>query len=370
MSLLGAAGVWLASSGVVPIPLVALLGVLTVWAFLPAGRARSVAVIACVVLQGTTLFLESKQKHLRPAAQPEVFRAHDDTLAELRRRIGDDRVHIVGDALLEPSLMQKAGTLHRLRVIGGYQPLASLRAAEYFERIEPPSNPLAPFQGGIALLPRSIWAMMDLAAVRWYVVSPGSATDGFLAARVRQTGSTRVRLVRDGMPRLYERRAALTRARFASEARFFDEPGPVLDTLGSLRSAPRSEVLLERIEGVTPVGYPPHLGGVETAAEVAILVDDPERVELEVDTTRHGWVVLADAWHTGWRASIDAAEVPIWRANYLFRAVQVGPGKSRIVFTYHSRPLQTGLVVSGLALVVLGALAFHCRRSDEPVPQA
>ena len=45
-------------------------------------------------------------------------------------------------------------------------------------------------------------------------------------------------------------------------------------------------------------------------------------------------VVLNEVWHPWWRATIDGTETEIFRANAIFRAVQVRPGKFTVRFTF------------------------------------
>jgi hypothetical protein len=60
-------------------------------------------------------------------------------------------------------------------------------------------------------------------------------------------------------------------------------------------------------------------------------------VVIEADSPDGGWVVLNDLWHPWWFADIDAVPVPILRANVLFRALAVAPGRHRLRFQF--RPL-------------------------------
>jgi hypothetical protein len=57
-------------------------------------------------------------------------------------------------------------------------------------------------------------------------------------------------------------------------------------------------------------------------------------VLIEVDSPSGGIVVLNDVWHPWWRATIDGIETDILRANAIFRAVQVPPGKYTVRFTF------------------------------------
>ena len=60
-------------------------------------------------------------------------------------------------------------------------------------------------------------------------------------------------------------------------------------------------------------------------------------VVLEADSPEGGWVVLNDVWHPWWFADIDGAPAEILRANVLFRAAAVPPGKHTLRFQF--RPI-------------------------------
>jgi uncharacterized membrane protein YfhO len=87
-----------------------------------------------------------------------------------------------------------------------------------------------------------------------------------------------------------------------------------------------------------------------------ILSYEPERVVIETNGDRAGWLVLTDAWYPGWRAKVDGMPVEIARADVLFRAVPVPAGHHRVEFTYDPLPFQAGVVISLIAAVVHVAL--------------
>lgn len=57
-------------------------------------------------------------------------------------------------------------------------------------------------------------------------------------------------------------------------------------------------------------------------------------VVLEVDSPDGGWVVLHDPWQPWWRASVDGQPAEILKANVLFRAVAVAPGRHQVRFSF------------------------------------
>jgi hypothetical protein len=56
---------------------------------------------------------------------------------------------------------------------------------------------------------------------------------------------------------------------------------------------------------------------------------------VETLTQSGGILVLNDVWHSWWRATVDDKPAEILRANVLFRAVPVGPGKHIVRFEFH-----------------------------------
>ncbi len=109
------------------------------------------------------------------------------------------------------------------------------------------------------------------------------------------------------------------------------------------------------------------LAGRENADHVAIRIDEPERVVIEVEIGRAGLLVLADRFDHGWSVSVDGSPAVPLRANYLFRGVFVPAGKHTVVWSYRTPGLVLGAAISlcsALTLLAIGvsALVMACRR--------
>jgi uncharacterized membrane protein YfhO len=105
---------------------------------------------------------------------------------------------------------------------------------------------------------------------------------------------------------------------------------------------------------------------VAQAPGTARLLDDaPERIVVRVDAARDGILVLADAWMSGWSATVDGKPAPMAPADLAFRAVAVPAGSHEVVFTYASRMWELGRLagLAGLAgLLAVAGLAWRARR--------
>jgi prepilin-type N-terminal cleavage/methylation domain-containing protein len=110
----------------------------------------------------------------------------------------------------------------------------------------------------------------------------------------------------------------------------------------------------------------PEAGGVGTAttaaSSVAITGDSANEVRLTTTLAADGVIVLRDSFDPGWRAFVDSEEVPIVRANALYRAVHVRGGTHVIRFVYRPRVFAVGLILSGTAMVVCLLLSLPSRR--------
>src|SRR6202008_1319187 len=70
------------------------------------------------------------------------------------------------------------------------------------------------------------------------------------------------------------------------------------------------------------------------AGSARILRYDNTDVEVETDAPSGGFVVLNDVWHPWWQATVDGKPADILKANVLFRAVVVPPGRHEVRFTF------------------------------------
>ncbi|MYD09832.1 MAG: YfhO family protein [Chloroflexi bacterium] len=92
------------------------------------------------------------------------------------------------------------------------------------------------------------------------------------------------------------------------------------------------------------------------SGRVDILDYRDTRVSLAVSAPRAATLILSDAWHPGWRASVNGRPTPIQRANLIFRAVRVPAGESSVVFSFEPQLWRAALYI-GCALWLITLLA-------------
>lgn len=101
---------------------------------------------------------------------------------------------------------------------------------------------------------------------------------------------------------------------------------------------------------------------------VRFIESSSNRVALEVESPGQGVLVLADNDFPGWCATVNGASVPILRTHGAFRAVQVPPGASSVVFEYAPWSIRVGAWIAALGVlaVVLAAIVSRGKGGETP----
>ena len=178
--------------------------------------------------------------------------------------------------------------------------------------------------------------LLDLAATRYVVVDASTDTTGAF----RDPPLVRIAEMRN--VRVYENPTALPRARWVPEVKVEPDASGLLARLAWGRDDLRRVAF---VETSPPSGFTGAPADVQRAS-VTFVQNDPERVVLTVDAPQRGFLVLADQWFPGWRATVGGTSVPILRANYAFRLVEVPAGRSTIEFRYVPDALRLGALIS------------------------
>lgn len=164
---------------------------------------------------------------------------------------------------------------------------------------------------------------------------------------------------------MWENRSVLPRAFMVHSAEIVDDE-QALAKLEQPDFRPDQVVLLS--DGQAMVEQ----NGIKKASikdQITIVSYNSEHIEVNVNTPSAGYLVLTDSWYPGWEAIVDGQDVPIHRADYIFRAVKLEPGEHMIVFEYQPRSFAIGAIISGLSLIlcVLLVIFSYLRSSRHSV---
>ena len=89
---------------------------------------------------------------------------------------------------------------------------------------------------------------------------------------------------------------------------------------------------------------------------VVIEAETAEYLMIRVDTPVQAILTVQDSFFAGWTATIDGRDVPVWRADVLFRALPVPAGQHVVEMRFRQTSAETGFtisVVSALLAVVI-----------------
>jgi hypothetical protein len=159
------------------------------------------------------------------------------------------------------------------------------------------------------------------------------------------------RLVHSGDVKIYQNLDVLPRAFVVHRARVIEDGEAAVAAMRDEGFRPDEEAILAE----APPGWGALMSPQTTLDPdlVTIISYEPERVTIEADLASEGYLILTDTYYPGWRAYVDDKELPIIRADLLFRAVSLSAGQHRVEFNYESGSSKIGAAVSLATLLVI-----------------
>jgi len=148
---------------------------------------------------------------------------------------------------------------------------------------------------------------------------------------------------------VYENQEPLPRAFVVHRAIQVDTPAAALAHFETANLNPRHTVVLESDESLPSPALP-----AEGRSTATIVNETPQQLEISVTAAADGYLVLLDTFYPGWEARIGGQPAPIYRANYVSRAVFVPAGQHQIELVYRPLSFRVG---RGLALLALLGIA-------------
>ena len=117
-----------------------------------------------------------------------------------------------------------------------------------------------------------------------------------------------------------------------------------------------------------------------TKVQHSVTMTQPAKIELvryanpgnlfyESESAESGLAVFSEVYYKTWRAFIDGKEVPVLRADYILRAIEIPAGKHQIEFRCEDqllRKTQTVSVVASICIVLLIIALIIFRKKIEP----
>jgi hypothetical protein len=241
-----------------------------------------------------------------------------------------------------------------VETVRGYNPLDVHRYKEYVQFIKDDDPPVLALEG-IANFPVRNRALLDLLGVH-YVLQPVSSLPEIDNVTVVDTDdSPRAYCFLNGGTRQFPAYAVWENTQAMPRAFVVPSAAPLparSEVLAALKSTDFRRTVL--LEGALPTSGT--LTGRGTFRPATIRDYRPNRVTIDVESDAPAYLVLADIWYPGWRCSIDGNPVPVYRANYVFRAVPVPAGRREVCFTFEPNSYLWGKRISLGSVAVLAIL--------------
>lgn len=334
------------------------VGLLTLALFLPWHPARHAAALAVPLLIAADLTIAAKNIYQRPCHGTSIFDRSAKAFKFIQRRQNEDRTYMYTPIqVVQLDVMSKEATLNQVYSITDYEPLTLARVERFYRAIEASADrrpSRLTFTGDLNAKPRSRrFHLLDLLSVRYFVVPAFAARE--VAWLLQSSGWQLV----FGMPgvntAIYENADTLPRAYVAPLAEFAGSEDEAFSAVIRKGFDPRRTVVIER-DGQLPDTNTDN--GDLAIVPAKITNYSANRVSITSSASVGGYLVLNDSFYPGWQATVDGQPAPVLRANFLFRAIQVGPGHHEVEFRYEPRPFWYGLAMA-LGGMLLSAIVWR-----------
>jgi len=160
--------------------------------------------------------------------------------------------------------------------------------------------------------------------------------------------------------RVFEVPDPLPRAFVVSKWQLAEGPGSALQRVLEPDISLHEEVVLERSPVSVSADAPPDAAG----GQIVAATWGNDRIRLVAESTQPALLVLLDRWYPGWHATVNGIQVPILRANGVFRAVEIPGGQADVEFRFAPGSLNLGGILSVFGLVGFALLIGISRRKD------
>ncbi len=168
---------------------------------------------------------------------------------------------------------------------------------------------------------------------------------------------------KNNIANLYQADDYLERAFLVENAVVIKNEDDIVTKLKDGDFQPAKEVIIEDYLSVKPV-VTPNLKSKKVGAisdKVRIVSYKPNRVIIETEIfNKPKFLVLTDTYFPGWKVSVDGKTGRILRADYIFRAVYLNPGRHKVEFIFTPFSFRLGVIISLLTgAIILTFMTYY-----------
>ncbi len=322
------------------------------------GRKKSTlwtAILILLVLLQPFLYASSLVQTEKPA---KVF--YDSSLLDyLRRQEGVFRIASVFEAGND-AIPQQITARNGLYLVGGYDQTRLADYAEYINKIND-EDFVHISVSRIKRIKQPV--LLDLFNTKYIVTDKNLTTAGYSLVYIAFNHPYFDVM---GSPKklkevyVYQNQNALPRA--------FMVPNAVIvkheESLNKILSTdfdPRNSVIIEK-EPTIP------LNNEGMFQEVQITKYTPNKIDMKVNATVPGFLVVSEVYTPDWKAYSNGVELPVYRGDYLFRVIPISEGEQEIVMQYKPKLffVGAGISVASWIVVILIATYVLAKKKKQP----
>lgn len=109
---------------------------------------------------------------------------------------------------------------------------------------------------------------------------------------------------------------------------------------------PRADLLFPPLTAPGPSDPGWHPG------RIVVQRPSPTRLDVQIQDSSGGWLVMYDRWYPGWKVTVDGADAELRRAQGLVRAVRIPAGTSLVRTKYEPWSLRYGAALTLIAVLI------------------
>lgn len=221
------------------------------------------------------------------------------------------------------------------------------RARHAFSSPYPPAQIWLPLSAGSVPLDEPLEIEVSVVGADHPVAFAGDSRAD-VALEVVRPASDNLRVAHTGDATVLERLSVMDRIRWAGRELVHEDPDAAVRRLASV-GLDRETVVLQDPDDA--------IGAAGSTAVVDVLHDGADVIEVAVDASDDGWLVVADSFRGGgWSAYLDGGEVRLVDADHAMAAVAVPPGRHTVRLVYDAPGLRAGMAVALVTLMSLTAM--------------
>jgi len=92
--------------------------------------------------------------------------------------------------------------------------------------------------------------------------------------------------------------------------------------------------------------------------------EGPNKQHFQTNSNESAWLVISDTWYPGWQGWVDGKQVKLYRANFLFMAIELPAGEHQVAIKYTPLSFYLGAGISLFSILCL-VIAWQWKQKSQ-----